>query len=76
MLFRSVSMLADRIHYITAVSELTGKVNLNTDYAMTSIKPKKLNGTHLIHGDSSIQTPGGEVAPSISVSTSTFVELS
>jgi len=35
---------------------------------MTIIKPK-LNGTHLIHGDSIHLVSGGEVAPSISVST-------
>jgi len=35
---------------------------------MTTIKPK-LNGTHLIHGDSIQSVPGAEVTPSISVST-------
>jgi cystathionine beta-lyase/cystathionine gamma-synthase len=35
---------------------------------MTIIKPK-LNGTHLIHGDSIHLVSGGEVAPSISVTT-------
>jgi hypothetical protein len=36
-------------------------------------KPK-LNGTHLIHGDSIDLGPGGEVAPSISVTTSALVD--
>lgn len=38
---------------------------------MPVTKPK-LNGTHLIHGDAIVPVTGGEVAPSISVTTSTF----
>jgi hypothetical protein len=42
-------------------------------YTMTITKPK-LSGTQLIHGDSIHPVPGGEVAPSISVTTSAFVD--
>ena len=40
---------------------------------MTVTKPK-LNGTHLIHGDSIHSVSGAEVAPSISVTTSAFAD--
>ena len=43
-------------------------------YTMTITKPK-LNGTHLIHGDSIHPVSGGEVAPSISVTTSAFIRV-
>jgi hypothetical protein len=73
------AMSGTKIYYVRPESTVIDSLDLQRPgkgfcgYAMTITKPK-LNGTQLIHGDSIHPVPGGEVAPSISVTTSAFVD--